>query len=165
MKVKPEDLKVVTVRVSSTFHELMEDEYRVKVDKMTVVIPKRSCCGECLCGYPYGHVKWEVVGHPDWVVETYPRSDGKMMLLVPGRGEWFGRGVSKGLDESWTEEVLKNDSDGTGSLGAFGYDETTLREMCEDWHIAGCFRESFRQGLLAGLREAWSKAQDALTEA
>lgn len=164
MKVKPEDLKTVTVRVSSTFHELMEDEYRVKVDKVNLVRTKRSC-EECLCGYPFTHVKWEVVAHPDWNVEVEPRQDGKMQILVPGRVQWFRRGWVRGLAESWTEEVLKKDSDGTETLGAFGFDETVLRELCEDWHIAECFRESFREGLLSGLREAWRKAQEALAEA
>lgn len=164
MKVKPEDLKVVTVRVSSTFHDQMEDTYRVRMDQVNFVRPK-NYCRECLCGYPYGHVKWEVVGRPDWEVEVEQRSDGKMQILVPGGVEWFRRGRARGRAESWSAEVLSGDSDGTGSLGAFGFDETVLREMCDDLHVADCFRESFRRGLLTGLREAWDKAQDALAEA
>lgn len=165
MKVKPYELKVVTVKVTSTFHPEMHDEYRVKVDEWNVVKPKYICHDNgCQCGYPLGsHTNWEVVGYPDWPVECDETSDGQMIrVLVPGRGNWFRCGKYRGLSEWWDEDTLINDESGTASLEAFGFDGHTQRQMCEEAHVPEFFREDYLYGLLIGLKEAWKAAREEL---
>lgn len=163
MKVKPYELKVVTVLVRSTFHD-MYDKYRVRVDEWNVLKPKYVCRDNgCLCGYPFGiHARWEVVGYPEWQVEYDKDGDGNIRILVPGRIEWFRRGKARGLEEWWDEETLVNDEDGTATLEAFGFDSHSQRQMCDENHVPDFFREDYLYGLHVGLKEAWRTAQEEL---
>ena len=152
-------MKKIYVYSKSLFHEHLMDRYRVDVDERNYRRKDGGCGAKgCLCGYPLEHVEWGVVGHPDWTVEVEESPSGGIVILVPGNRCWFERGKWKGLEESWSDDVLDDKSQTDGSLYEFGMDTTAERELCDEFQVPECFRKSFLEGLLAGLQDAWRNA-------